>query len=133
MRKTMNTANKQYGRLTKKGGYTKELDLKQELGYSYIYNRLSELEDKIEAGTLVAVPYAIGQKLYCVDKSGYSDVEKIKVSLIKIRHDGSIDIPISNYNEDESYISCFKYDTKYYEFFDTEAEAEKRLEEIKNE
>lgn len=129
----MNTANKQYGRLTKKGGYTKELDLKQELGYSYIYNRLSELEDKIEAGTLVAVPYAIGQKLYCVDKSGYSDVEKIKVSLIKIRHDGSIDIPISHYNEDESYISCFKYDPKYYEVFDNEAEAEKRLEEIRNE
>ena len=52
----MNTANKQYGRLTKKGGYTKELDLKQELGYSYIYNRLSELEDKIENGTLVKLP-----------------------------------------------------------------------------
>ena len=51
----MNTANKQYGRLTKKGGYTKELDLKQELGYSYIYNRLSELEDKIENGTLVFI------------------------------------------------------------------------------
>lgn len=97
------------------------------------YNRLSELEDKIENGTLVAVPYAIGQKLYCVDKSGYSDVEKIKVSLIKIRHDGSIDIPISHYNEDESYISCFKYDPKYYEVFDNEAEAEKRLEEIRNE
>lgn len=127
----MNTTNKQYVRLTKKGGYTKELDLKQELGYSYIYNRLAELEDKIEAGTLVAVPYAIGQKLYCVDKSGYSDVEKIKVSLIKIRHDGSIDIPISHYNEDESYISCFKYDTKYYEFFDNEVEAEKRLVEIR--
>lgn len=51
----MNTANKQYGRLTKKGGYTKELDLKQELGYSYIYNRLAELEDKIENGTLKEV------------------------------------------------------------------------------
>ena len=51
----MNTANKQCGRLTKKGGYTKELDLKQELGYSYIYNRLSELEDKIENGTLVFI------------------------------------------------------------------------------
>ena len=52
----MNTANKQYGRLTKKGGYTKELDLKQELGYSYIYNRLAELEDKIMDGTLVELP-----------------------------------------------------------------------------
>ena len=56
----MNTANKQYGRLTKKGGYTKELDLKQELGYSYIYNRLAELEDKIEKGLLVP-RYSISQ------------------------------------------------------------------------
>ena len=56
----MNTANKQYGRLTKKGGYTKELDLKQELGYSYIYNRLAELEDKIMGGTLVGLPCKVG-------------------------------------------------------------------------
>ena len=100
--------------------------------YSMAVKRLGELEDKIENGTLVTVPYAIGQKLYCVDKSGYSDVEKIKVNLIKIRHDGSIDIPLSHYNEDESCCSCFKYDPKYYEFFDNEAEAEKRLEEIRN-
>ena len=42
----------EYKRLTKKGGYTKELDLNQELGYSYIYTRLAELEDKIESGEL---------------------------------------------------------------------------------
>lgn len=30
-------------------------------------------------------------------------------------------------------IGCFKYDPKHYEFFDNEAEAEKRLEEIRNE
>ena len=100
--------------------------------YSMAVKRLGELEEKIENGTLVNVPYAIGQKLYCVDKSGYSDVEKIKVNLIKIRHDGSIDIPLSHYNEDESCCSCFKYDPKYYEFFDNEAEAEKRLEEIRS-
>ena len=120
-----------YKRLTNQK-WSKDIDLTQELGYSYIYKRLHDLEDKIENGTLITVPYAIGQKLYCVDKSGYSDVEKIKVNLIKIRHDGSIDIPLSHYNEDESYCSCFKYDPKYYEFFDNEAEAEKRLEEIRN-
>lgn len=49
----MNAINKEYKRLTKKGGYTKELDLTQELGYSHIYNRLAELEDKIEQGELV--------------------------------------------------------------------------------
>lgn len=42
-----------YKRLTKKGGYTKDLDLKQELGYSHIYNRLAELEDKILDETLI--------------------------------------------------------------------------------
>ena len=63
----MNTANKQYGRLTKKGGYTKELDLKQELGYSYIYNRLSELEDKIENGTLVELPCKVGDTVYFIE------------------------------------------------------------------
>lgn len=49
----MNTVNKEHKRLTKKGGYTKELDLTQELGYSHIYNRLAELEDKIENGGLL--------------------------------------------------------------------------------
>ena len=121
----------EYERLTNQK-WSKDIDLTQELGYSYIYKRLYELENRIKAGTLVTVPYAIGQKLYCVDKSGYSDVEKIKVNLIKIRHDGSIDIPLSHYNEDERCCSCFKYDPKYYEFFDNEAEAEKRLEEIRN-
>ena len=97
-----------------------------------LLDRLAELEDKIEAGTLVTVPYAIGQEVYWVDKKGYFDVEKVKVSLITIRHDGSVDIRLNHYNDDGSYRSCFKYDPKYYELFDNEAEAEKRLREIRN-
>lgn len=93
----MNTANKQYGRLTKKGGYTKELDLKQELGYSYIYNRLSELEDKIENGTLVP-KYSI---VDCGDTYCVCTVDTNNLFVI-----------------DE---------------YETKAEAEKRLEEIRNE
>ena len=99
----------------------------------FIARRLAELEDKIEAGTLVTVPYAIGQEVYWVDKKGYFDVEKVKVSLITIRHDGSVDIRLNHYNDDGSYRSCFKYDPKHDELFDNEAEAEKRLEEIRNE
>ena len=121
----------EYKRLTNQK-WSKDIDLTQELGYSYIYKRLAELEDKIEAGTLVTVPYAIGQEVYWVDKKGYFDVEKVKVSLITIRHDGSVDIRLNHYNDDGSYRSCFKYDPKYYELFDNEAEAEKRLREIRN-
>ena len=122
---------KQYKRLTNQK-WSEDIDLTQELGYSYIYKRLYDLEDKIKAGTLVTVPYAIGQEVYWVDKKGYFDVEKVKVSLITIRHDGSVDIRLNHYNDDGSYCGCFKYDTKYYELFDNEEEAKQRLEEIRN-
>lgn len=121
----------EYKRLTNQK-WSKDIDLTQELGYSYIYKRLYELENRIKAGTLVTVPYAIGQEVYWVDKKGYFDVEKVKVSLITIRHDGSVDIRLNHYNDDGSYRSCFKYDPKYYELFDNEVDAKKRLEEIRN-
>ena len=121
----------EYKRLTNQK-WSKDIDLTQELGYSYIYKRLYELENRIKAGTLVTVPYAIGQEVYWVDKKGYFDVEKVKVSLITIRHDGSVDIRLNHYNDDGSYCSCFKYDPKYYELFDNEVDAKKRLEEIRN-
>lgn len=121
----------EYKRLTNQK-WSKDIDLTQELGYSYIYKRLHDLEDEIEAGMLVIVPYAIGQEVYWVDKKGYFDVEKVKVSLIAIKHDGSIDIRLNHYNDDGNYRSCFKYDPKYYELFDNEVDAKKRLEEIRN-
>lgn len=121
----------EYKRLTNQK-WSKDIDLTQELGYSYIYKRLYELENRIKAGTLVTVPYAIGQEVCWVDKKGYFDVEKVKVSLITIRHDGSVDIRLNHYNDDGSYRSCFKYDPKYYELFDNEVDAKKRLEEIRN-
>lgn len=93
-------------------------------------DRLAELEDKIENGTLVTVPYSIGQDLYCVDNKSYK-VEKVKVSLIVIRHDGGIDIRLNHYYKDGSYCGCFKYDSKYYKLFKTETEALKKIEELK--
>ena len=41
-----------YERLTHQK-YDENIDLTREYGYSYIYKRLYELEDKIEAGILV--------------------------------------------------------------------------------
>ena len=45
----------QYKRLTHQK-YDENIDLTKEYGYSYIYKRLYELEDKIEAGLLVELP-----------------------------------------------------------------------------
>lgn len=130
----------EYKRLTKRdcAGYV--VPVKPIMsGYSNIQaaeeellDRLAELEDKIEAGTLVAVPYAIGQEVYWVDKKGYFDVEKVKVSLITIKHDGSVDIRLNHYRTGGNYSGCFKYDPKHDELFDNEAEAQKRLEELRN-
>lgn len=121
----------EYERLTNQK-WSEDIDLTQEFGYSHIYKRLYELEDKIENRTLVTIPYAIGQELYWVYKKGCFDVEKVKVSLITIKHNGSVDIRLNHYNDDGSYRSCFKYDPKYYELFDNEVDAKKRLEEIRN-
>lgn len=46
---------REYKRLTNQK-WQKDIDLMQELGYSHIYKRLYELEDKIENGTLVELP-----------------------------------------------------------------------------
>ena len=136
----------EYKRLTKKVKDCFQYDLKDfkhkigEFGdydaffaYSMAVKRLGELEEKIENGTLVTIPYAIGQEVYWVDKKGYFDVEKVKVSLITIKHDGSVDIRLNHYRTGGNYSGCFKYDPKHDELFDNEAEAEKRLEEIRNE
>lgn len=127
----------EYVRLTKRNcaGYVvpaKPIMSGYSIQVAELVERLAELEDKIEAGTLVTVPYAIGQEVYWVYKKGCFDVEKVRVSLITIKHDGSVDIRLNHYNDDGSYRSCFKYDPKYYELFDNEVDAKKRLEEIKN-
>ena len=85
-----------YKRLTNQK-WSEDIDLTQELGYSHIYKRLYELEDKIEAGTLVP-KYSIVNcgNTYCV-----CTVDTDNLLVI-----------------DE---------------YETRAEAEKKLEELKNE
>lgn len=119
---------KDYKRLTVKGADGEPTV--RSITIQLLINRLAELEDKIENGTLVTVPYSIGQELYCVYNKSYK-VEKVKVSLITIRHDGGIDIRLNHYYKDGSYCGCFKYDSKYYELFKTETEALKKLKELK--
>ena len=77
--------------------WSKDIDLTQELGYSYIYKRLAELEDEIENGILVPK--------YSVVESG------------------------------NTYCACMLDTGKLLVIgeYETKAEAEKRLEEIRNE
>lgn len=74
-----------YKRLTKRAGWHKDIDLTDELGYSYIYQRLSELENKIEDGRLIEVPCKVvgdlpckmGDKVWLVYKRHWNVADKI--------------------------------------------------------
>lgn len=55
----------EYKRLTNQK-WSKDIDLTQELGYSYIYKRLAELEDKIDAGTLIEIPCKVGDNAVAI-------------------------------------------------------------------
>lgn len=91
---------REYERLTNQK-WSKDIDLTQELGYSYIYKRLNELEDKIEAGTLIEIP-----GIRKLNIAGMDCVEAVY-----IQRNGTIGECV-----------CLN-----------EAEAEKKLEEIRNE
>lgn len=56
----------EYKRLTCQK-WTDDIDLTKEYGYSYIYKRLYELEDKIMNGTLVELPCKVCDTVYFIE------------------------------------------------------------------
>ena len=84
------------------------------------YNRLAELEDKIENGTLVELPCKVGDNAVAIiDTLFYPNA----IYNVKLKD-------LAYIVEDENGDVTFQHITR---IFGTEAEAEKRLEEIRNE
>lgn len=82
--------------------------------------RLAELEDKIEAGTLVELPYKVGDNAVAiVDTLCYPNA----IYNVKLKD-------LAYIVEDETGDVTFQHTTR---IFGTKAEAEKRLEELRNE
>lgn len=108
----------EYKRLTNQK-WSKDIDLTQELGYSYIYKRLAELEDKIEAETLIEIPCKVGDNAVAIiDTLAYPNA----IYNVKLKD-------LAYIVEDENGDVTFQHITR---IFGTKAEAEKRLEEIRN-
>lgn len=83
-------------------------------------NRLAELEDKIENGTLVELPCKVGDNAVAIiDTLCYPNA----IYNVKLKD-------LAYIVEDENGDVTFQHITR---IFGTEAEAEKRLEELKNE
>lgn len=122
-----------YERLTKKVNDKYCMPKCDEIDCDKVYIRLAELEDKIEAGTLVELPFAIGQKIYSViakprfEKEQY--INEFEVGAYSIEKDR---IDIIHYIEDDG-IRRVYWTYKSDNAFLTKAEAEKRLEELRGE
>ena len=92
--------------------------------------RLAKLEDKIEAGTLVELPCKEGDIVYFVN--WYRPIPRIEA--FKVDH--------LEVNKNYIYVACYDFENEYnYSMYRmnskdisfTKAEAEKRVEEIRNE
>ena len=120
---------KQYKRLTNQK-WSEDIDLTQELGYSYIYKRLYDLEDKIEAGTLVELPCKIGDVMYEVIEG--MPIQEWKIESICFDRAHPTGVIWAERTRDFAHWKFWIEDcgTKW---FITKTEAEKRLEELKNE
>lgn len=105
-----------YKRLTANG---ERININTNLQLAQVYNRLAELEDKIENGTLIELPCKVGDTLYIIFKRQWSvangttywNIQKTKLTY------GNMDRVIKEYGEF---------------VFLTREKAEKRLKELKN-
>ncbi len=119
-----------YERLTKKGGLNfadENLSLADEWGYSHIYKRLAELEDKIEQGTLIELPCKVGDTIWGIyefadEEDDWYEIYPVRVREIHIRKD-DIWLEIKR-----PFIGKFVSE----KIFFAREEAEKRLKELLN-
>ena len=104
---------KEYERVTQKQGEPKIVSKR-------VYYRLRELEDRIENGTLVELPCKVGDSAVAIiDTLCYPNA----IYNVKLKD-------LAYIVEDENGDVTFQHITR---IFGTKAEAEKRLEELKNE
>lgn len=115
---------KRYNRLTTtqvvNGRNIKTITSKGKVTIQDLIDRLYELEDKIENGTLIEIPCKVGDNAVAIiDTFCYPNA----IYNVKLKD-------LAYIVEDENGDVTFQHITR---IFGTEAEAEKRLEEIRNE
>lgn len=126
-----------FKRLTKQK-WSNDIDLTQELGYSYIYEKLYELENLLENGGLLGLPCKVGDTVYCLIAQGrfgtvYTTGEAIARIVSKIIWDGN---RFEIYSDrphywDNGYSECNFYGYWGDSVFATKEAAETRLKELR--
>lgn len=128
---------KQYKRLTNQK-WSEDIDLTQELGYSYIYKRLYELEDKIENKMVMELPCKIGDTIYYANFfTSPPRIEEYIVTGIRIYANEllhKISTEIECYPVKDGPCSFGKYAfTDSNSIFTSKAKAKQELEKFQNE
>lgn len=128
---------KQYKRLTNQK-WSEDIDLTQELGYSYIYKRLYELEDKLENKMLMELPCKIGDTIYYANFfTSPPRIEEYVVTGIKIYANEllhKISTEIECYPVKDGPCSFGRYAfTDSNSIFTSRAKAKQELEKFQNE
>ena len=122
---------KQYKRLTTKcevGIGLTETDGNIVNDYEKVVNRLAELEDKIENGILIELPCKVGDVVYEVFKNHKPlYIQQTKIEKVIITNKG-LRLKLERNSVYETSVSSLGKT-----LFNTQEEAEKRLEELKNE
>lgn len=96
--------------------------------YEIIKNRLAELEDKIEDGTLVELPCKVGDVVYEVFKNHKPPyIQQTKIEKVIITNKG-LRLKLERNSVYETSVSSLGKT-----LFNTQEESEKRLKELKNE
>ncbi len=96
--------------------------------YEIIRNRLAELEDKIEKGILMELPCKVGDVVYEVFKNHRPPcIQQTKIEKVIITNKG-VRLKLERNSVYETSVSSLGKT-----LFNTQKEAEKRLEELKNE
>lgn len=113
-----------YERMTKKGGFLSIKTMVEEYGYSYIYNRLAELEDKLCDGRLKEFTVKVGDTVYLPCYSDCGEIEYYTVIAVGYDNEGEF------FAVDDEDKDIHRIDIIGKEVFLTPNAAEARLKEL---
>lgn len=132
----------EYKRLTIKDKY-KIIRVNQSRGdlledYESLKNRLAELEDKIENGTLIELPCKVGDTIYLIPSKTQFELNRLSSSFSKHNRVYEMEVYQLYMNKNDYVLYNFEQTASALgssfgeNWFLTKAEAEKKLNELKN-
>lgn len=129
---------KEYKRLTKRLLYS-NAPFTEFASDNEVLERLAELEDKIENGTLIELPCAIGDKIYLIPSKTQFELNSLSSSFSKHNRVYEMEVYQLYMNKNDYVLYNFEktasaLGSSYGEtWFLTKAEAEAKLKELKGE